>query len=200
MANPGRSVDEILQEAREMLRTAQLGLADLEGKDPARRLPGLRNGIVFGRAVTNVLENLRNRVPNFDGWYKPHSKKLSLDPGFKRLYEMRSEILKRGQLSGSVGILIEHMNTDDFAPLMRNPPIGAKGFFIGDQGGGAGWEIELPSGAIERYYVKLPVSVDMKHLFTVTTTAGDEDASALLRRYLDTMQSLVAEAERRFVH
>ena len=39
---------------------------------------------------------------------------------------------------------------------MGAPPSGAKAFFVGDQLGGTGWEIELPDKTIEKYYVDFP--------------------------------------------
>ena len=31
----------------------------------------MHNVVVYGRAVTNVLQNLRNRAQGFDDWYEP---------------------------------------------------------------------------------------------------------------------------------
>jgi hypothetical protein len=139
MAKDARSVSDVLRQATETLRTAQRGLEDLRAADPSRRMPGLRNAIVFGRAVTNVLENLRGRVANFDDWYKPETQQLSRDPGFRRLYEMRSEILKEGALGIGPAITIDYLNTADLQDLLRNPPPGARGFFIGTR-------MEAPAG------------------------------------------------------
>ena len=36
-----------------------------------------------------------------------------------------------------------------------NPPEGANGFFIGDNLGGSGWEVYLPDGSTEKYYVAM---------------------------------------------
>ena len=57
---------EILSKVRDMLDTAKFGLADLVGDDPGRSLAGLMNVATFGRAVTNVLQNLRSVTPDFD--------------------------------------------------------------------------------------------------------------------------------------
>jgi hypothetical protein len=43
-----------------MLDSAELGRSDLAGPDPRRRWDGYHNEIVFGRAVTFVLQTLRN--------------------------------------------------------------------------------------------------------------------------------------------
>ena len=61
-----RSRSNVLQSARDTLRTAELGLRDLQGGPADRRLAGLRNAVVFGRAVTNVLKTfgvaMRNSI------------------------------------------------------------------------------------------------------------------------------------------
>lgn len=68
-----RSTATILRDVADTLRTAQLGLKDVcSTAEPGRRLPGLRNLVVFGRAVTNVLQNLRSTEPEFDRWYQPY--------------------------------------------------------------------------------------------------------------------------------
>ena len=180
--------------AVESLRSARMGLADFLARDPRRRITGFRNAVVFGRAVTNILEHLRGKVENFDEWYKPRSSALGSDPGFARLYKMRSEILKEGTGAPSQSIYIEHLNTADLQPLMQNPPRGAKGFFIGDQAGGSGWEVDLGDGETEKYYVALPPSVRM----TTSFSLGDEDAGALLTRYLDALGDLLKDAKDHF--
>ena len=158
MSSP-RDASAILQDAAETLRTAEWGLADLLGKDPRRRMPGLRNLIVFGRAVTNVLQNLRSVVgkENFDAWYSERQDEMRRDELLRYFYERRSEVLKEGTL-GQVGssVYIEELNSAELQPLMQNPPPGARGFFIGDQLGGSGWEVALPDGTTDKYYVALP--------------------------------------------
>jgi hypothetical protein len=57
-----RTADSVLNDAAQTLETADWGLADFTGPDPRRRMPGLRNLVVFGRAMTNALQNLRSVV------------------------------------------------------------------------------------------------------------------------------------------
>ena len=68
-----RTVASVLDDAAQTLQTAEWGLADLTGADPRRRMSGLRNLVVFGRAITNVLQNLRTvvGVQAFNEWYEP---------------------------------------------------------------------------------------------------------------------------------
>ena len=57
-----RDADAVLRDAEATLETARLGLADLTGPDARRYMPGLRAVVTFGRAVTNVLQNLRTAL------------------------------------------------------------------------------------------------------------------------------------------
>lgn len=48
---------------------------------------------------------------------------------------------------------------------MQNPPPGARGFFLADEVGGSGWEIEMPDGRVEKFYVGLPESLKITTWF-----------------------------------
>src|SRR5258708_1784819 len=96
---------DILCRAVETLETARMGLVDVRA-DPSRRMSGLRNLVVFGRAVTNVLQNLRSTESTFDSWYDPLQKNLQDDPLAKFFYNLRSQILNRGDAGvGSYGYI-----------------------------------------------------------------------------------------------
>lgn len=199
MGDKSREPAQILDQARETLKTAQRGYADFVGNDPERRLSGLRNAIVFGRAVTNVIENLRGKVPDFDGWYKPQSAKLAENLQFRRLYQLRSEILKQGIIAANHSFTVNYLNTDDLAPIMSNPPAGARDFFMGDSAGGSGWDVELPDGEIVQYYVNLPGSIEVSHAHTIRVAGEDLPAGPLIDSYLQQMSSLIAEARMKFL-
>jgi hypothetical protein len=199
MTSDSRTVTQVLGQAEETLQTARRGYQDFIGTDPSRRMSGLRNAVVFGRAVTNVLENLRNRVEDFDSWYKPRSAALANDAGFRRLYQLRSEILKQGTLQVNNSLHIEYLNTNDLAPLMANPPAGAKSFFIGDSAGGSGWEIELANGDVEKFYVELPPAIKATHDFHLDTPDGKQQVGGLLQRYIGEMESMIRDAKTEFV-
>jgi hypothetical protein len=208
MSSP-RDAAAILRDAAETLETAEIGLSDLLDRgNPPRRMPGLRNLIVFGRAVTNVLQNLRTPVGSaFDEWYGPIRERMANDELLKYFYSLRSVILKQGSMPpvGS-SMYIEHLDSQELQPLMENPPPGARSFFIGDRLGGSGWEVELPDGGVEKYYVALPG--DLKVTTTLhfdqppATHAGQslEDTSieALARHYVEYLRRLVREATAAF--
>jgi hypothetical protein len=146
----------VLRCVDETLATAKLGLRDVVHGGPERRLGGLRNLIVFGRAVTNVLQNLRSTEPAFDTWYEPYVKEMRDDPLLKYFYILRSEILKEGRLETGSRLHIRSFSFPGDLQRLGPKPSGAKTFFMGDQAGGSGWEVELPDGSTEKLYLDLP--------------------------------------------
>lgn len=205
---PRPTTDEILISVVDVLETAELGLADLTGDDPRRRLPGLRNLIVWGRSVTNVLQKLRTPVGKaFDEWYTPFQAEMQRDDLMKYFYRLRSEILKEGK-TPNIGthVRIKYLNTNELQPLMENPPPGAEGFFIGDRLGGSGWNIKLPDGTEESYYVALPDHLDVDislHVEKPPTSHGgrpivDTSIEAVATHYIEYLRRLVQGAKQTF--
>lgn len=187
------SVSEVLSSARSTLETAQLGLDSfLHGNTEAHRTAGLRNAIVFGRAVTNVLQNLRSVLEkvSFDSWYESKRIEMAADPTFKYLYELRSQILKEGTYGKiSTSLQINYMDTSFLASIPQPPS--AKGFFIGDELGGSGWIIQQPDGSQEKYYASIPVTVDATILTKFVSNTSEknlepphEPIDVMLKRYM----------------
>jgi hypothetical protein len=134
------------------LAVAARGARDMRNSnDPASRMTGVRNVVVWGRSVAHVLEHLRGAEPDFDSWYQRYQN----DPVMEYLVELRNRMLKEGELPTQVDLRIREFDSRAF---LRNspPPPGAKSYFIGDEFGGNGWEVELPDGEIEKFYVQLP--------------------------------------------
>ena len=197
------SIEAIVVRAEETLFTAKLGLGHLGSQDPRIRAAGLRNAIVFGRAVTNVLQNLRSKVPEFDDWYQKRVEVMKKDEPATFFYQLRSRILKQGELSLSSSVAI----CGNSMEILRNfeTPPRARAFFIGDRLGGSGREVETASGEVERYYVQIPdglpgleIDIDI-HLTDVPAQYRDIPATVLCTRYLDYLSTLVADARHRFV-
>ena len=111
-----------------------------------------------GRAVTNVLQNLRSVVGTqvFDEWYGPLQEEMRNDELLRYFYQLRSEILKEGTLQ-TFNSMHMSFNSRDLQPILQNPPPGAKGFFIGDQLNGGGWEVELPDGSTSNTTLRFPI-------------------------------------------
>ena len=154
-----RTTTDIIRSAEETLKTAEQGLEDLTEGLSERKLSGLRNLVVFGRAVTNILQNLRSTESDFDTWYKRYEKEMRNDPLIKYFYKLRSKILKKGLLETSTCTYIRRLRLPEDLARFGPPPQKARGLFIGDNLGGSGWEIQLPDGSIEKYYVELPSEI-----------------------------------------
>jgi len=154
----------MLSQARDILRTAQLGLEDLKEGRSDRRLAAFQNVVVFGRAVTNALEHLRTTEPKFDEWYAKYRSEMESDPLMRIFYEMRSEILKEGRTRVSNRLHIKQLQTPADMKRFGPPPPNAKALIIGDRFGGTGWEIQLPDGSTEMYYVGLPSDIGTSSL------------------------------------
>lgn len=208
-SKPKRTADEILRSLEETLQTVERGLSDfLDTGDPKGRLPGLRNLIVFGRAVTNVLQNLRTPLGSaFDEWYGPIQDEMAGDELLKYFYRLRTEILKEGSIPlGGSSMHIGYLDGQELQSLMRNPPPGARGFFMGDSLGGSGWEVELSDGLTEKYYVALPgdlmVKTNLHFADPPTVHEGqpltDTSIEALATHYVEYLRRLVREATEKF--
>jgi hypothetical protein len=91
------TVGDILRKARDTMDTAAMGLRDLQGPDPKRRMIGLRNVVVFGRSVSYVLQTLR-RIDRlrFDAWYAPYEREMRGDALMRYFHDLRNKILKEG--------------------------------------------------------------------------------------------------------
>ncbi len=174
------SIEEILRRTEEAIKTARHGYEDLIGADKSRRFTGLRNLIVFGRSVTFVVQNLKSAVGEeaFLTWYTPHQERLKADPVMQYFVTLRNELEKQGKLPVSSSAKIQFFSTDMLSKYRRPP--GAKCFFIGDQMGGSGWEIELADGSIEKYYVDLPTSVaEIRQVFSELKLPEDHECKQM---------------------
>jgi hypothetical protein len=197
-----RTTKEILANAEDALFTAKLGLEHVKSSDPKTRIAGVRNVVVFGRAVTNILQNLRSTEPEFDKWYAPHVASMRANPLLRYFYELRTEILKQGTLKTGASMMF----TGNPMDIMRRfkPPPRAKGFFIGDNIGGSGWQVETDDGAIEKYYVTIPddipgVELDVHiHLVGAPDEYKHAPADQVCELYLDTLSKLLTDARRHF--
>jgi hypothetical protein len=196
---------EILKRVEETLQAAIIGLEDLIKGPPERKVAGLRNLIVFGRAVTNVLQNLRSAESTFDEWYEKYKVEMKSDPLMRYFYKLRTEILKEGKLEFFPQVYIKQLRMPQDLRHFGPPPPNAKGFFIGDQLGGSGWEIQFPDGSIEKLYVQLPYDIGVISLhfpnppeFHIGHRIEDNSIEALSRMYMNYIGRLVSLAKEKF--
>lgn len=201
--NNSNKIAEVMKRTDDILATAKLGLADLLSHDRSRRLTGLQNALVFGRSVTLVLQNLSSAATGFEEWYAPEQAAMKADPAMRYLVEVRNEILKQGKLRVSTSVHIHHMS-GNLSQFGHQPP-GAKNFFIGDQLGGSGWEIELPGGEIVKYYVSIPAeTASITQVFSdlpVQKFPELEGVSVdeMVNAYVEKLSALVDRAKSRFI-
>lgn len=199
---------EVLRKAEELLVTARLGLESLLGADPRRRPSGIHNVAVFGRSTTLVLQNLRSAVERetFEVWYGPHVDRMKADPLFRYFVELRNEILKEGPPTLSTTVRVGYLDSAMVAELRQQEPPGARLMFIGDALGGSGFEVPMPDGSVEKYYVSLPEEWDVSvtlHLPRPPLTIDgkpmpDSSIEALCRLYVDALSEIVADARQTF--
>ena len=205
MSNQKRKTIDILLALQETLDTAEFGYETFIKGSPPQKMVGLRNLVVFSRAVTNVLQNLKSVEPEFDEWYKKYQEEMQDDALMKYFYKLRSEILKEGKLEVGVGVHIKHMSLPQDMQRFGRPPPNAKSFFIGDRAGGTGWVVQLADGSTENYYVDLPSDIgSVTFLFPdppesyMGRPLANKSVERLSWLYLNYLKQLVKLAKEKF--
>jgi hypothetical protein len=204
MTQRKKTTSDVLRALGDTLTTAELGLKDVVS-NPERRLTGFRNLVVFGRAITNVLQNLRSTEADFDSWYAPYVQEMQADPLLRYFYELRSEVLKEGTLRAVAPTYIRSLSLPRDLGKLGPPPPNARSFFIGDQSGGSGWEVQLADGAIVKYYVELPEAIGKVDMYLSNAPRShlgheisDPTLIVLSQLYMEYMRRLVNAAVERF--
>ncbi|MHB1249526.1 MAG: hypothetical protein ACYCZL_09055 [Polaromonas sp.] len=200
------TIEEVFQRVEDTMLTARQGYADLTGLDKARRYTGLRNLIVFGRSVTFVLQNLRSVVDQnkFDSWYELKQNELKVDTVMRYFVTLRNDLEKQGRLPVSTSAQIHYFSSDMINNFPK--PRGAKSFFVGDQLGGSGWEVELADGSTEKFYVEIPASVAevTQHFHELPVPEDDElrkkSIDELSNYFLSRLEALLDDAREVFMN
>jgi len=199
-----KDIEAIIRRAEETLETAMHGFGNLISSNKTHRFIGLRNLIVFGRSVTFVLQNLRSVIKeDFDSWYKQEQEKMRKDPLMRYFVEARNILEKEGELNIALRGRV-HFSDDDIRKLGPGPP-GTIAFFIGDEYGGTGWEVEMPDGTMEKYYIELPPEIgEMKQVFSNFSETGAPDfknrsIEELCEIYLKRIEVLLNDAREQFL-
>lgn len=202
MSRNDPSIQEVLDAARQNLRTMEHGYEDLIEGDIDRQNSGIRNIAVFGRAVTKSLQRLKSRVAGFEEWYIPYREEMKDDPLMKHFWRVRNQVLKKGENPTGNYMYISRFNYPSDLQKFEKPD-GAKRFFIDVTG--AGWVVELPDGSAEYYYVDLPDEIGTSGLIFTDPPSQhlEQDISHTsieekCRMYIEYIQELVAEAEQKW--
>ncbi len=196
-------IDEILERARETLKTAKMGLSLLKGPDENLKPLGFQNVVIFGRSVTFVLQNLKSKTPLFDEWYEPYQIEMRNDSLLSSFKDIRNSIEKEGDDKVTSQVYIQSFSTEELSKYPKPP--GARSFFMGDKYGRSGWEVELPDGTIERIFVNISNlnvytrsvirKIPKTHLGSEIKNPSIDHLSEL---YLNYLEKMVSDAERTF--
>lgn len=196
--------ESIINNAEDMLKTAKYGLDLLKTENPYYLPTGIRNVLTFGRAFTKVLQRLKSHESDFSAWYKPYRVEMENDLLLKYLYRIRNDVLKEGKMPVTTRGYISFLNTDWVNQLPKPP--NTKGFFIGDNLGGSGFEIELPDGSTEKLYIKLPwdtviTSVHFKNLPNshLGKSINGMSIKEICELYLQYLEKIVKDAKGKFL-
>ena len=169
-----------LDEAEALLRLAEAGLKQVTGGNAERRVPGLRNVLVFGKLFTASMKALASGDPLFASWFDQQQLPEGVDALRKdALREPKTRVEFTQVQLASAG--------EQFGPR----PANARAFFSGDRLGGAGWDITLPNGKVEKFYVTLPEDVRVGDAFG----AGAMSAEAVSRRYVTSLREMLRHAK-----
>ncbi|WLG31936.1 hypothetical protein PSH85_16365 [Pseudomonas simiae] len=195
-----------IKRAEQVLDTAYFGLKVLRAGDPSERSAGLRNVLVFGRSVTFVIQNLKSIVgeARFDGWYSPLQDQMRTDPLMRYFVEARNNLEKQGRLDVAVSASINSFSGSDFAKLEK-PPFESTSFFMGDQNGGSGWELDLGGGESIKYYISIPKSIgEVRQVFhglpeNIPPELRDLSVDELCGIYLGKLTDLLKAAKKEFL-
>jgi hypothetical protein len=197
-------ITEILRIAHESLDTAHLGYAMVRDV-PSRRLPGLRNVVMFGNLVAASFEELRDCGPAGAGWYKSIRKKIADSPVARLFRELHAEFRKRDAAGVSSQARLRTFNYPaDLDKLGKRPPRATE-LFMGDEIGGTGWEVVLAPDRRGRFYVVLPAEYGTVDVFlsgtAIVQTSRDPrpiDIVDTCDRYVSLLDDTLRGAELQF--
>jgi hypothetical protein len=187
---------EAVSKAEHHLQTALFGLEDMHRPD--RLVSGLHNAVVFGRATTFALQNMSGSVAGFDAWWEQKRREMQADPLMQCFKELRNRIEK--DASSNVGVQVRASFNEEFWKRVLPAPPGATGI-AGEIGGRTWWNVALPDGTVERYYVAVPESFESisSVILTFPEEFRNQPADALVAKYLDYLARAIGEARKLFV-
>lgn len=208
---PGRDASFVIRHARIRLRNVELGIEALEGPDPDRQAAGMHDVAIHGRAVTNIVQGLRDvDRERFDTWYAPQVEAMQNDELLRFFYGLRTEFLKVGgpeldrQTEATPGEWLE----------LQNPPpeaLLASGFDDEEDQpnpfhiGGAAWAISSAPDGQRRVFLIAPTTTSTtltlpnppaRHL---GVDLASRDAITLSKLYLAYLTGLVEAAAAEFL-
>ncbi len=149
-----------------------------EGPDD-RRVAGVRNVLAFGGVLTATMKAISSRDALFASWF-------DLQRPADGVEELRRVMLAEPKIRRDYTQVQLASAGKEFGPR----PANARAFFSGDRLGGVGWDIELPGGGVEKYYVMLPDELPEGYSFAGTT----RNAETLAKRHASELREMVRHA------
>lgn len=196
----GNTAASTIREAEQTLRTARSGLLDLCGSGRPRRLPGLRNLLVFGQAVIDILGYGDMTDPKYGPWFEHQRQTIESEPLMQHMARIRELVLARTELPHYSSVSPKFKPTE--IARLGSAPAGAKGFFLGNDSLGIGWLIGFASGGEERYFVEFPGTFSIDELVDALPVPADESLKRPLEElcafYFARLDQLLGEARREF--
>ena len=170
-----------LRDAEVLLQLVEAALKQITDGPEERRVPGVRNALVFGGHYTTMMEAIASGDRLFASWFDVQQPPEGIEQ--LRRVILRARKSRRDftqvQLASSAG--------KQFGPRPKN----ARAFFTADRLGGAGFDIEMPGGGVEKYYVALPDNLPDGYSFDDTAV----NAEALMRRYVMYLREVMRHAK-----
>jgi glutaminyl-tRNA synthetase len=189
---------EAVSKAERHLQTALFGLEDM-GR-PDRLISGFHNAVVFGRAVTFALQNMRGHVDGFDEWWETKQSEMKSSPLLIAFKDLRTSIEK--EAVSDVGTRTFVNFDEEFWKRASPAPPNAIGGPQYEAGSAyAWWNVPSQDGTTERYYFLVPESLHSITSIILTFPDGlsQQPADELVKKYLHCMSEIVNEARRRFI-
>jgi hypothetical protein len=169
-----------IQDAEALLRLAEGGLKQIASGNVDRRIPGLRNVLVFGALFHTSMRELAATDPLFASWFD--QQKLP-----KEVEELRKAAIRAPKERKDYTQVQLASEGKEYGPR----PANAMAFFSGDRLGGSGWDISLGEGRMEKYYVVIPDHEPVGDSF------GKEGATAeaVAKRYVAALREMLKHAK-----
>jgi hypothetical protein len=168
-----------LHEAETLLTLVEAGLKQVTDGPPDRRVAGVRNVLAFGGVLTAAMKTLASGDPLFASWF-------DLQRSTEGVEELRRVMLAEPKTRRDYTQVQLASAGKEFGPR----PANARAFFSGDRLGGVGWDVELPGGGVEKYYVLLPDDLPAGYTFSGTT----RNAETLARRHVAQLRDMLRHA------
>jgi hypothetical protein len=164
--------------------------------EPNAKRMALGNCLVWGRAITNVIQNARSVWSGFEEWYARHAQVLKDDQRFRAFYQMRTEVLKRGHTAARAAALVWDEKNELFDALLPIPEGAVSAVLFDPETRFFGWIVRRDDAKEERVERKLPESVKIDEFLVFSSdgvSPGTWNVDKALQAYADLLRSMAGE-------